>query len=508
MKSDVFVVFFAAISLICFESRADENWNQFRGPSGNGVSAVKELPISFDESKNVRWKTSIPDLGWSSPVVWKNEIWLTTGSDEKKELRVICLDLKTGMIKQDIKVFEMIERKIDPAYAYDSPHLNSPATPTSVVEENRVFVSFGSQGIACLNRKTGEKMWVRRDLRIYQPVRQGSSPIVDEKNLYVAFDGTDKQFFVALDKQTGETQWKTDRNVTTNWDETLSKRGVSPKKGGKPNDNRKSFATATMIEVAGKRQLIAPAAEAIISYDPDTGTELWRTVHPGGFNIAARPIYANGLVYVFTSGLNNLLMAVRPDGRGDVTNTHVAWSTAKSTPSIPSPVIVDELLFMVSDKGGIARCLNARTGKEYWKLRLGGDHWASPVLIERNLYFCSKQGQVFVLPASKEQPEIVARNTLNASFIASPAVTDSSLILRSTTHLYCIEKGHHRTAEQLAADVYPGEQGDNRRSKERSIKNVGAKGLDAFAARLKELVKQGKLTREDAIELYQSAVEK
>ena len=144
MKSDVFVVFFAAISLICFESRADENWNQFRGPSGNGVSAAKELPISFDESKNVRWKTSIPDLGWSSPVVWKNEIWLTTGSDEKKELRAICLDLETGMIKQNIKVFQMIERKIDPAYAYDSPHLNSPATPTSVVEENQVFVSFGS----------------------------------------------------------------------------------------------------------------------------------------------------------------------------------------------------------------------------------------------------------------------------------------------------------------------------------------------------------------------------
>ena len=141
-------------------------------------------------------------------------------------------------------------------------------------------------------------------------------------------------------------------------------------------------------------------------------------------------------------------------------------------------------------------------------MRLGGDHWASPVLIEGNLYFSSKQGQVIVLPASKEQPEIVARNQPNASFIASPAVTDSSLILRSTTHLYCIEKGHHRTAEQLAADVYPGEQGENRRSKEGLTKNAETKPLDAFAARLKELVKEGKLTREDAIELYQSAAEK
>lgn len=489
---------------------ADEHWNQFRGHGGNGVSSAKSLPVEFDEAKNVRWKTKIPDHGWSSPVVWGNEIWLTTGSDEKRELRAICVDINTGKIIRNIKVFDMIERKVDPAYAHDSPHLNSPATPTSVVEEDRVFVSFGSQGIACLNRETGNKVWERRDLRIYQPVRQGSSPIVDDKNLYVAFDGTDQQFVVALDKATGDTRWKTDRNVGTDWGATLRAKGMSSKKGGKPNDNKKSFATATLIDISGQRQLIAPAAEATISYDPATGKELWRVLHPGGFNVAARPIYANGLVYVFTSGLTGYLMGIRPDGRGDVTETHVAWSTTRGTPGIPSPVIVDELLFMVTDKGGIARCLNANTGDEIWKMRLGGNHWASPVLLDGKLYFSSKEGRVIVLPASKEQPNVVARNALNGIFIASPAVAGDSLILRSTTHLYCLAAGYKRSEQEVAADVYP-----DSKVVARSADIKSGKGWDAAYEQLlkknsevREKVESGEATKEDVIAWMKSAAEK
>jgi len=319
---------------------------------------------------------------------------------------------------------------------------------------------------------------------------------VDDKNLYVAFDGTDQQFFVALDKETGDTRWKVDRNVDT---------GLSLTKGGKPNDNKKSFATATLIEVDGTRQLIAPAAEAIVSYAPETGHELWRTIHPGGFNVAARPIYANGLVYVFTSGLNNLLMAVRPDGAGNVTDTHVAWSTAKSTPGIPSPIIVDDLLFMVTGRGGIARCIDAKTGDEIWKKRLGGDHWASPIFADGKLYFSSKQGEISVLTATEDGPQVLALNKLNAEFIASPAVADDMLILRSTTHLYCIADGHHRSREQVAADVYP----ERRETKQRTAKNSSPnQGLAALSAQLREMVKAGKLTRKDAIELYQAAADK
>lgn len=438
LSHQLFVFCFTLLS--CSLLNAEDHWNQFRGPYGNGISSATNLPIHFDETNNVRWKTLINGSGWSSPVIWENEVWITSGSDEKQELRAICLDLKTGDMKHNIKVFHMIPRKVDPAYVYDSPHLNSPATPTPVVEKDHVFVSFGSQGIACLNRQTGKTVWYRRDLRIYQPVRQGSSPIVDDKRLYVAFDGTDQQFFIALDKMTGKTDWKMDRNTNTDWTQTLRERGLTDNKGGKPNDNKKSFATATTIKVDGKRQLIAPGAEAVISYDPDTGKELWRTVHPGGFNIAARPIYANGLVYVFTSGLNNILMAIRPDGRGDVSDTHIAWSTMRSTPGIPSPVIVAGLLFMVTDRGGIVRCLDAKSGDEIWKGRLGGDHWASPVYTDGKLYFSSKNGEVAVVEASRKEFKVISRNRLNAMFIASPAVSKASLVLRSTTHLYCIGK--------------------------------------------------------------------
>lgn len=486
-----------------------DHWNQFRGPHGDGKSTARNVPFEFDEAKNVGWKIPIPATGWSSPVVWESEIWLTTGSDESRELRAICVDLGSGKITKDVKVFDMIERKVDPAYAHDSPHLNSPATPTSVVESDRVFVSFGSQGLACLNRMTGEKIWERRDLRIYQPVRQGSSPIVDEQNLYVAYDGTDQQFFVAIDKATGETRWKTDRNVETDWTATLRGRGLAPKKGGggKPNDNKKSFATATLINVDGQRQLIAPAAEATISYNPETGEELWCAIHPGGFNVAARPLWAHDMVYVFTSGLTGFLMGIRADGSGDVTDSHVAWSTTKSTPHIPSPIIVDDLMFMVTDKGGIVRCLNAKTGKQIWRKRIGGNHWASPVHVSDRLYFTSKEGEVTVLPATKDVPQVLAKNNLNAEFIASPAIASDSLILRSTTHLYCIANGYQRTEEQVAADVYP-DRAEPERVAKRVKKSAQDDKLQRLGIRLKELVKAGKLTDDEALELYMAAAGK
>jgi len=453
MNSTIAFVSLAAISLACV-ARGGEHWNQFRGPSGDGVVVAKDLPVEFDEKNNVRWKTAISGEGWSSPVVWDSEVWLTTGSDEKEELRAICVNLHNGRITKNIKVFDMNERKVDPAYAFDSPHLNSPATPTPVVEEDHVFVSFGSQGIACLNRKTGDKVWERRDLRIYQPVRQGSSPVVDGDNLYLAYDGTDQQFFIALDKATGETRWKKDRNIKTDWAATLRASGITPgKTNGKPGDNKKSFATATMITAAGRRQVIASAAEAVISYDPATGKELWRVMYPGGFNVSARPVYANGLVYIFTSGLKRLLMAIKPGGVGDVTKTHVAWSTTRSTPGIPSPVIVDGLLFMVTSNGGVASCLDAVSGEEIWKKRLGGNHWASPVLAGGKLYFISKDGHVTVVEATKARAGVLARNHLQGGFIASPAIAGSNLLLRSTTHLYCVSKGFQRSDAEIRSEM-------------------------------------------------------
>jgi len=497
---------FTAVSSVSAVAADDvvSHWNQFRGPTGDGVSDAKSLPIEFDEAKNVRWKIGIPEQGWSSPVVWGNEIWLTSGSDEKKELRAICVDLESGGIKQNIKVFDMVERAVDPAYSHDSPHLNSPATPTPVVEAERVYVSFGSQGIACLDRATGETLWERRDLRVYQPVRQGSSPIVDEQNLYVAYDGTDEQFFVALNKLTGATQWKMSRGERSASQPLAS--NLDLKKIGKPGDSRKAFATAKLIEVNGQRQLIAPGGEVTIAYDPLNGSEIWRVRHPGGFNVAARPLFAHDMTYIFTSGLTGYLMAIKTDGMGDVTDSHIEWSSTRGTPRIPSPIILGDLMFMVTDRGGIVRCLNAKSGDEVWKKRLGGDHWASPFYANGYLYFLSKTGEVRVLKATEAEPENVIENVLNARFLASPAVAGSSLLLRSTTHLYCLETGRQRTPEQVAADVYLEAPVD---SGKRASRKVGGGSIDSKLETLKQelgvLVRAGTLTRKEAAEIYRAA---
>ena len=531
---------------------ATEHWNQFRGANGDGVSETQDLPTTFDEARNVKWKIAVPDQGWSSPVIWKDEVWLTSGNDDTQELRALCVDLETGKVRHNVKVFDMQERRLMKAYKHDSPHLNSPATPTAVVEDKHVFVSFGSQGIACLERSSGRKLWERRDLQVYQPVRQGSSPIVDETSLYVAYDGIDRQFFVALDKANGETRWLKERGVQSDWESTLQAKGFKLGEGisSKPNDNKKSFATATLISVNGQRQLIAPAGEATIAYDPETGDEIWRVIHPGGFNVSARPIYANGLVYVFTSGVSNDLVAIRPNGRGDVTKTHVEWSSNRLSPRIPSPIVHDGLMFIVSDKGGIARCLDAKTGDVLWTKRLGGNHWASPLYAGGNLYFSSREGEVVVMPAGSAPPEISARNELNASFIASPAVTDSALLLRSTTHLYCLQSGYTRPAAEVAQEmankpiIVAGGKPTrgtvdweaayqkllkNRPEIRQKVESGGASkediitwmkqksqkqgtaekqepvNLEALGRRLKEAVKSGKLTKEEAIAEFERA---
>lgn len=485
-------------SVFGFDLQAGDSWNQFRGPEGNGIVAECGLPVDFDEVRNVRWKIPVSQSGWSSPVIWEKQIWMTSGSDRTQELRAICVDAETGKTIHNVIIFKMNERRVDSAYRADSPHLNSPATPTPVVEDEFVYVSFGSQGIACLERKTGRKVWERRDLRIYQPVRQGSSPIVDHQNLYVAFDGNDQQFFIALDKQTGRTRWKTDRNVSTEWDDKLSS-------GPKPGDNNKAFATAQIITVNGKRQIVAPAGEATIAYDPESGQEIWRVVHPGGFNIAARPVYANGLVYVFTSGITRDLLAIRPDGHGDVTETHVEWKKPRSSPGIPSPVVVEGRLFLVNDRGGIARCLDGRTGEEVWRHRLGGDHWASPLLHGEHLYFSSKQGEIAILSADPSKPELVARNRLNGTFIASPAVVGSSLILRSTTHLYCLANGYQRSSEEVEREMQ--QQADRLADRSASGDKAGQEqDWDAIYEKLlktnpevRKKVEDGKATKQDVI---------
>ena len=418
-------------------------WNQFRGPNGDGKSLTTNLPVEFGETKNVRWKTPIHDEGWSSPVVWDNQIWLTTGREDGSELFAICVDLESGDIVHDIKVFDVA----DPQKAYGG--LNTHATPTPIVEEGRIYVHFGTYGTACLDRQTGQKLWERRDLNCDHRVRPASSPIIDGDSLLLHFDGVDAQFVAALDKNTGNTLWLRNREVDSDLGTVLKAEGLSDAdiektKKAKPNDNRKAYATPTIIAYQGQQQLVSPAAEVTFSYDPKTGEELWRVRHPGwGWNAACRPIFEHGLVYV-TTGISRRLLAVRPTGAGDVTDTHIAWSGRRFVPNLSSPLIVDDLLFMVSDQG-FASCLEAKSGRELWneRLRAGGDHWASPVYAVGKIYFCGRKGIVSVVAAAREF-HLLAENRFEASFIASPAIAGDALILRSLTHLYCIGRNDER----------------------------------------------------------------
>ncbi len=394
-------------------------WNQYRGPGGDGKTLAKSLPIEFGETQNVRWKTAIPGRGFSSPVVWDDQIWLTTAPLDGQQLYALAVDLHSGKVIHNIKVFDVA----DPNNAFDK---NSHASPTPVVQQGRIYVHFGRNGTACLDTKTGTKLWERRDFQCNHDVRPGSSPIIDGDSLFVAFDGTDVQYVVALDKHTGKTLWKKDREIEFEPD--------GPTNDG--NERNKAYSTAKVIEHQGRRQLISQAANATISYDPETGDELWRVNH-GGHSTGCRPLFEHGLVYSVSGLFARGLLAVRPAGSGDVTDTHIAWSTSKSAADLSSQLIVDDLLFMVSG-GGVASCLEAKSGRVVWRERLGGDYWASPLYAAGKIYFFSKDGKVPIVSASREF-QLLAENNFEEGFNASPAVAGDALILRSFTHLYCID---------------------------------------------------------------------
>jgi outer membrane protein assembly factor BamB len=394
---------------------AVENWPQFRGPDGQGHSDAARMPLTWSESDHIRWKTPIHDRGWSSPVVWGNQVWLTTATPEGKKLFALCVDLATGRIVHDIKVFDVE----NPA---NTQQYNSFASPTPAIEKDRVYISFGSYGTACLDTHTGKTLWHRQDLPCNHFRGPGSSPVIFENLLLLHFDGFDYQYAIALDKQTGETVWKTDRAHDYGTDD---------------GDMKKAFSTPLVIEAAGRLQMISPCAKAVFSYDPRTGKEIWRVRFPS-HSAAARPLFAEGLVFIDTGFSKADLLAIRPDGEGDVTKSNIVWKATKGIGSKPSPVLVDGLIYVVTD-GGVASCLDAKSGKEVWTHRLGGEFSAALVATRDRIYFCDEQGKTTVIKTGRQYQELAA-NTLDDGCKASPAAVGDSLILRTKTSLYRIEE--------------------------------------------------------------------
>ncbi len=393
---------------------AAENWPQFRGPQGDGQTPATGLPITFSETQNVKWKTPVHGKAWSSPVIWDQQIWMTTATKDGKELGAICIDAESGKVLHDVEVF-----KIDkPQFCHP---MNSYGSPTAVVEKGRVYLHFGVHGTACLDTQSAAILWTRQDFPCNHYRGAASSPVVVDDLLILTFDGVDLQYLVGLEKLTGKTVWKRDRNIVYE---------------NKNSDYWKAYSTPAVIAVGGGRQLVSPSAGATLAYDPKTGEEIWR-VRSGGMNAAALPLFGNGLVYATTAG-GYQLFAVKPDGRGDVTGTHVAWKFDKNVPSRPSQILVGERLFMISDNGMIS-CLNALTGEAVWKQRHGGAFSASPLCAAGRIYFFGEDGDIPVIAVADTYQEL-ATNHLDDGFMASPAVYGNSLILRSRTNLYRIEK--------------------------------------------------------------------
>jgi outer membrane protein assembly factor BamB len=394
--------------------QAGANWPELRGPARNGYATASHLPLTWSETNNVAWKTLIHDLGWSSPVIWEKQVWVTTATTDGKQLFAVCVDADTGKIIHDIRVFE-IE---NPGHV---AAVNSYASPTPAIEEGRVYVHYGTYGTACLDSQTGQILWSRRDLTCDHHEGPGSSLMLQNEMLYFNVDGRDVQYVIALDKRSGKTIWKTNRSVDYS---------------GVPTNCRKGFCTPILIQAAGRSQLVSPGAKALVAYDPKSGQELWKARY-AGWSMVPRPLFGHGLIYAITDYERPELWAVRPDGQGDVTESQVAWKLTKDMPATASLLLIDDLLYMVNDQG-FGLCVEAQDGKLVWRERLKGKCSASPIYGAGRIYFFSEKNATSVLQPGR-QFRVLAENSLDGRVMATPAVTGNAFILRTSSHLYRLE---------------------------------------------------------------------
>lgn len=380
-----------------------DDWPEFRGPSGQGHSAERGLPVTWSETSHVKWKTPLPGKGWSSPAIQGDRIWLTTATEGGKSLRVLCVERNTGALLHDIEVFRLKAT----AHAHQK---NSQASPTPVLEGDKVYVHFGALGTACL---TNEGALVWKTTLAYDNGQHGNggSPVLYDDLLIVSCDGQSEQYVVALDKLTGKQRWKKYRSA-----------------------GAQAYSTPLIVRLPTGDQLISPGAFRAIAYEPRTGKELWYVTYGDGFSNVPRPVYSNGLVYLCSGFMQPILLAVKVDGRGDVTKSHVVWTLKRGVSLTPSPLIVGEELYVISDNG-IASCLDAKTGTLHWQTRLGGNHSASPLFADGRIYFQSEEGETTVIAPGREF-KTLAKNQVDGQTLASLAVSGGAIFLRSESHLY------------------------------------------------------------------------
>ena len=384
-----------------------EDWPEFRGPTGQGHSAERDVPFEWNESRNVMWKTPVPGSGWSSPVIAGGRVWVTTATEQGGvgSLRALAFDIQTGREVVNTEVFRIRNIIL-------TNSKNSHTSPTPIIDGDRVYVHFGAAGTAALTI-SGDIVWTAR-LSYESQHGNGGSPVLYGDLLILSCDGSNTAFVVALDKRTGTVRWKTQRRSP--WDQ--------------------AYSTPLVIRVGDRDEVVSVGAYRAVAYDPQSGKEIWRVGYRDGFSNVPRPVYGHGLVYIATGFNQPSLLAVRADGAGDVTETHIAWTLRRAAPLTPSPLLVGDELYLVNDVG-IASCLDAKTGATHWQQRLDGNFSASPVFAAGRIYFLSEEGEATVIAPAKVFRRL-ATNPLDGATLASMAVSDGSIFIRTDRYLYRI----------------------------------------------------------------------
>ncbi|HPR84603.1 MAG TPA: PQQ-like beta-propeller repeat protein [Prolixibacteraceae bacterium] len=401
----------------------DQNWTHFRGTSLNAVSESANPPTQWSETNNIRWKTDLEGKGWSSPVVLDNQIWLTTASDDGKKMNGVCLDFNSGKVLFNILLFT-------PDSVQGKHSINTYATPTACIEKGFVYLHFGTFGTACLSTSDGKIIWKRSDMNCNHVQGPGSSPIIYKNLLILHLEGNDVQYLVALDKTTGKTVWKAERPAKVY--EPLAPIG------------KKAYITPPIVNVKGKDLLISNGSAICQALDPETGKEVWHVIQ-GTDSTIAMPVYENGLVYFIPGFVNSPegekyteLIAVNPDGAGDIAKSNVVWKRKLPVLQLLTPLLKNGLIYMVDTQNNLL-CLDAKTGDVVYTKKMKNKHYASPVYASGLVYFISGKGEATILKEGRNL-EIVAENKLPGEVFATPAILRNQILIRTDKSLYCIQK--------------------------------------------------------------------
>lgn len=426
------------LTLLLFTAIANAgNWPEWRGPSAQGHANAAGLPETWSETSNVAWKTPLPGRGHSTPVMWGDQIWLTTAIEQAAtpeeakrrlasntsdqplvvlasvSLRAVCVDRNSGKILHDIELINVKE----PQWAHQ---LNSYASPTPVLEEDRLYAHFGSFGTVALDTQTLKVLWQNEELNVMHENGPGSTAVLHGDRLIAHFDGSDQQFIAAFDKNNGKLAWQTPRSGA-----------MDPRA-----QQRKAYGTPLVVTMNGQPIVVSSAADNIYGYDLVTGRELWQS-HYGelGFSMSTVPVADDQQIYFSTAFGKSQVIALQYAG---LKTPKIAWRNNKNAPKMCSPVLHNGLLFYVDD-GGIVSCVDTKTGEAFYRERIGGKFSASPILADGKLYFSSREGVITVINAAKAF-NILAQNTLDGGSMASPIADGSALFIRTDKALYKIGK--------------------------------------------------------------------